>query len=109
MQKLGAGAIGANASPAIKAFGDFMGLIQASTRPRRESLPRFSDQALSGLSMPVLAFLGAKDAMLDSYGTRARLTTKVPQADIRWLPDSGHFLVGHGAEIGAFLSKALLP
>jgi pimeloyl-ACP methyl ester carboxylesterase len=109
MQKLGAGAIDTSASPAIKAFGDFMGLIQASTRPRREPLPRFSDLALSGLSMPVLAFLGAKDAMLDSYGTRARLTTKVPHADIRWLPDSGHFLVGHGTAIGAFLAKALLP
>ena len=109
MRKLGAGAITEDPSPAVQAFGAFMDLIQANFRPRRDPLPRFSDAALRGLDMPVLAILGAKDAMLDSFGTRDRLTANIPTADIRWLPEAGHFLVGHGAEIDAFLAKALLP
>jgi pimeloyl-ACP methyl ester carboxylesterase len=109
LRKLGAGAVSENASPAVQAFGAFMRLIQTSVRPRREPLPRFSDAAMAGLRIPLLAILGARDAILDSEGTRRRLTAKVAQADIRWLPQAGHFLVGHGATIDAFLAKALLP
>jgi pimeloyl-ACP methyl ester carboxylesterase len=109
MRRLGAGAADGNASPAARAFSAFMRLIQAHALPRRDALPRFSDQALGRLAMPVLAILGAKDAMLDSYGTRARLAANVPHADIRWLPEAGHFLIGHGGEIDAFLAQALLP
>jgi pimeloyl-ACP methyl ester carboxylesterase len=108
MRKLGAGAITADASPAIKAFGDFMSLTSSSFRPRREALPRFSDTALGGLTMPLLAILGAQDAMISSDETRARLARTVPHADVRWLPDAGHFLFGHAAAIDAHLKKALL-
>ncbi|MGZ6039316.1 MAG: alpha/beta fold hydrolase [Phenylobacterium sp.] len=107
MQRLGGGAMTADASPAAAAFGAFMGQIQASFRPRRERLPRFSDAALQGLSMPVLAILGGKDAILDMAEARGRLSANVAQADIRWLPGAGHFLVGFGGEIDAFLQKAL--
>jgi pimeloyl-ACP methyl ester carboxylesterase len=86
-----------------------MALIQANFRPRREPLPRFGDAALQTLRQPVLAILGGKDAILDMPQTRRRLAAHVPQADIRWLPDAGHFLVGHGAQIDAFLTKALAP
>lgn len=109
LRKLGAPALPADAPPALKAFAAFMGLIAASFRPRTESLPRFSDKALQGLRMPVLAILGARDAMLDSFGTRERLADNVAQANIRWLPEAGHFLAGQGAEIDGFLAKALLP
>ncbi|HZZ33738.1 MAG TPA: alpha/beta hydrolase [Phenylobacterium sp.] len=109
LKKLGGLALTEGASPAAKAFGDFMRLIQASTRPRRDSLPRFSDEALSQLKQPLLAILGGKDAILDSAGTRARLTQNVSQADIRWRPDEGHFLFGQGPVIEAFLRQALAP
>jgi pimeloyl-ACP methyl ester carboxylesterase len=109
MRRLGASAPPADAPPAHKAFADFMALIGASFRPRTQPLPRFSDVALQSLDIPVLAVLGAKDALLDSFETRKRLAAHVPQADIRWLPDAGHFLVGHGGAIDAFLAKALLP
>ena len=108
LRKLGAGAVTQESSPAVQAFADFIRLIQTSARPRRDALPRFSDAGLGRLTMPILAILGAKDAMLDSYGTRERLTANVPQADIRWLPEAGHFLVGHGQAIDAFLAQALL-
>ena len=107
MRRLGGGSP-PPVSPAAQAFGAFMGLIFANFRPRTERLPRVSDDALSGLSMPVLAILGGRDAMIDSAGTRERLAAHVPHADIRWLPGAGHILMAHGAEIDAFLAKALL-
>jgi pimeloyl-ACP methyl ester carboxylesterase len=109
MRRLGAGAISDGASPAIKAFAGFMDLIQANFRPRTRALPRFADEALRRLAMPVLAILGGKDAMLDSAGTRRRLAANVPHAEIRWLPDDGHFLFGHAQTIDAFLRQALAP
>jgi pimeloyl-ACP methyl ester carboxylesterase len=97
-----------DAPPALKAFLDFNTEIHAHFRPRRERLPRFSDAALRRLTMPVLAILGGRDAFIDAPGTRERLAANLPKADIRWLPEASHFLVGHTAEIDAFLQKALL-
>jgi pimeloyl-ACP methyl ester carboxylesterase len=97
----------ADPPPALKAFLDFNAEIHAHFRPRRERLPRFSDAALQRLSMPVLAILGGRDAFIDAPGTRARLAANVAQADIRWLPEASHFLMGHTAEIDAFLTQAV--
>ena len=110
LKRLGSDAVtrAAAASPAAQAFGAFIGLIRDNFRPRREPLPRFTDAALRGLTMPLLAIMGGKDAILDMHEARARLSAQVAQAEIRWLPEAGHFLIGHGAEIDAFLAKALL-
>ena len=91
----------------VKAFGEYMQLVTASTRPRTERLPQFSDAALSGLTMPLLAILAGRDVFIDSPGTRARLERLVPHAQIDWLPEAGHMLVGHGARIDAFFGQAL--
>jgi pimeloyl-ACP methyl ester carboxylesterase len=58
--------------------------------------------------MPVLCVLGAQDAMIDSAGTRDRLVCNAPNAEIRWLPDAGHFLRSQTAPIAAFLEGALV-
>jgi pimeloyl-ACP methyl ester carboxylesterase len=100
---------GGEAPPLLKAFLQFNADIHAHFRPRRERLPRFSDAALQRLSMPVMAILGGRDAFIDSPGTRDRLAANVPHADIRWLPEASHFLIGHTAEIDAFLTKAVAP
>jgi pimeloyl-ACP methyl ester carboxylesterase len=94
-------------SPAAKAFGDFMELIFANYRPRTERLPPFDDPALQRLGMPVLTILGAKDVFIDSAGTRARIAANAPHAEIVWLPEGGHLLIGHTATIDGFLGKAL--
>ena len=72
-------------------------------------MPRFSDAALAQLTMPVLAILGGRDAFIDSPGTRERLAARAPHADIRYLPDASHFLMGHTADIDAFLRRELAP
>lgn len=91
-------------TPAARDFAAMMELIFAGFRPRRETLPVFDAAALGRLTMPVLAILGGRDAMLDSAGTRDRLVRHAPDVEIAWLPDAGHLLSGHGDRIAAFLN-----
>lgn len=93
--------------PAFKAFGDFMDLIFQNYRPRTETLPGFSDAELQRLTMPLLAILGARDVMIDSAGTRDRLVRNLAGAEIVWLPEGGHLLIGHADTIDRFLGAAL--
>lgn len=109
MQIVGAPQPDPDAPPAAKAFAAFMADIHREFIVRRERLPRFSDAALRRLTMPLMAILGGRDAFIDSPGTRARLTANIPHADIRWLPQASHFLIGHTAEIDGFLTRALRP
>ncbi len=97
------------ATPAMVAFAAFNDVVHANFKVRRERLPGFSDAALQRLTMPVLTILGGRDVFIDSPRTRDRLAANIPHADIRYLPEASHFLMGHTAEIDAFLGKALLP
>jgi pimeloyl-ACP methyl ester carboxylesterase len=90
--------------PADELVEYFM-LIHRNFRPRRELLPRFGDDALRGLAVPVLAVVGGRDAMLDSDGTRRRLERTVSQATIRLLPDAGHVLLGQTGAVLEFLQR----
>jgi pimeloyl-ACP methyl ester carboxylesterase len=108
MQRLAGDTPPAEVSPQLQAFGAFMDLIFRTFRPRTEVLPKFADAELQRLTMPVLAILGAKDVMIDSAGTRDRLARHVVEAEIRWLPEAGHLLVGQTDAIDGFLGKALL-
>ena len=42
--------------------------------------------------MPVLAIVGARDAMIDSADTARRLEHAVPHATVCVLPEVGHFI-----------------
>ncbi|HEV2532053.1 alpha/beta fold hydrolase [Phenylobacterium sp.] len=88
--------------PAIAAY---LRLIHTHFIPRRDPLRRFSDRQLATLRMPVLMFVGAKDTLLDSAGSRRRLARACPQARIVWLPEAGHFLGGFTEEILGFLGE----
>ena len=106
MARMGGGPPPRDIPEPVRAFGEFMGQIQASFRPRTERLPRFDDAALGRLSMPVLAILGGRDVMIDSAGTRERLEARVPRAEVVWLPKAGHILIGHAETIQRFLVAA---
>jgi len=97
------GAAGAgDTPPAVMAY---LRLIFTHFRPRRDPLPRFAPRQLAGLRMPILMVLGAKDTLLDSEGSRRRLSRAAPHARIVWLPDAGHFLGGLTAPILEFLRE----
>ncbi|KOX15768.1 alpha/beta fold hydrolase [Nocardiopsis sp. NRRL B-16309] len=76
----------------------------ARFRPRTERLPRFGDQALGALTMPVLAIVGDRDLMFDSAESAARLHACVPHAQVRVLPGTGHAILGQGEAIAEFLT-----
>jgi pimeloyl-ACP methyl ester carboxylesterase len=85
---------------------DYFLLIHRHFRPRRDVLPRFSDDALRNLAVPVLAIVGGRDAMLDSHGTRRRLVRNQPRATVALLPDAGHVLLGQTGSVLGYLRQA---
>ncbi|MFG3435987.1 alpha/beta fold hydrolase [Nonomuraea sp. NPDC047897] len=71
--------------------------------PRREKLPVFPDDALRGLSMPVLVIVGDRDAMFDSRQTARRVRECVSRSTVNVLPGVGHAIFGQTEPIAAFL------
>lgn len=93
----------ADVSPGIRQFWDYFALIQKNVRPRRDRLPVFTEEALSKLKMPVLAIVGAKDALFDSFETRIRIEA-LPQGKTLFYTDRGHFIADQGEVIHRFLA-----
>ena len=92
-------------SPMINEIGDFISLVFTHFRPRTGKLPIFSDKALGALTMPVMAVVGAKDALLNSQQTKSRLERNLRNADVRLLPDAGHLIRDQTKPISAFLMR----
>jgi pimeloyl-ACP methyl ester carboxylesterase len=82
-------------------LSEYIMLIDAHFRPRLVKLPIFSVNRLKRLTMPVLAVVGGKDVLLDSAETRR--TLERIGADVRYLPEAGHFIPGQTAAIIDFL------
>jgi pimeloyl-ACP methyl ester carboxylesterase len=100
-----AGPVPKDAPPLPPAVTEFLAAIFTNFRTRREQVPVIGDAALQRLTMPVLAILGGKDAMVDTPGTRRRLEASVPSAQIAWLPEQGHVLRDQAARIDGFLRR----
>jgi pimeloyl-ACP methyl ester carboxylesterase len=94
-------------SSEARAVVDLMGLISKHFRQNFAKVTRFSDAALSRLTMPVLAIVGGQDPMLDSRETRDRLEAHAANVQVRYLPDVGHAVVGQTAPILEFLTRAV--
>ena len=82
----------------------FMNLIMTEFRPRIGALPLFTDDELSGLTMPVLLILGARDPIVDSVRTALRMGRLLPRLKVSILPDTGHVLVGLAGDIAPFMT-----
>jgi pimeloyl-ACP methyl ester carboxylesterase len=63
----------------------------------------FDDAVLRALTMPVLAVLGGRDAMIDSHDSARRLAALVPHADVRIEPEAGHLVVGQAETVLGFV------
>jgi pimeloyl-ACP methyl ester carboxylesterase len=103
------GRIPANVPKAHQAFADFIALIFEHLRPRTRRHPVFSDDALRRLAsfqLPVMAILGGKDVIFDSAAIKQRLDRVLPHADVRYLPEAGHFIPGQTGPILEFLCGA---
>lgn len=76
---------GAATSGAAAEYGEFALMVHEHFRPRRVSLPIFTDEQLEKLDL--LVIVGGRDRMLDSHETKRRL----PEATVL-LPEAGHIL-----------------
>jgi pimeloyl-ACP methyl ester carboxylesterase len=96
---------------AVRPLMELMGLIGRQYRPRVVQIPVIFDAALAALRMPLLAIVGGKDVLIDSFETQERLTRLAPHAEMVFLPEGRHFLPGQTARISAFLTAdaALQP
>jgi pimeloyl-ACP methyl ester carboxylesterase len=94
-----------DASPAMRQMSEFVSLIFANFRPRRDTLPAFSDEALQRLAMPLFVILGGRDVLLDTRETRRRFERNVKQAGIRFIPDAGHLIHDQTLPILEFLVR----
>lgn len=75
-------------------------------KPRTEVLPVFGDAQLAGLPMPVMLVVGGRDVMLDSDDSRRRVQAALPAAQILYLPEVGHVILGQTGPILDFLRRA---
>lgn len=72
---------------------DFQTSIGKHFNTRKEPVPLFTDDELRKLNMPVIVFVGAKDIILRSEETKARLNRVCPDVIVNLLPEAGHSLV----------------
>ena len=84
---------------------DFVLLIHKHFRARREPVPVLSDEDLAGLTMPVLAIVGGRDALLDSADTQRRLSRHAPDATVIFIPRAGHLLPNQADRVARFLTN----
>jgi pimeloyl-ACP methyl ester carboxylesterase len=94
--------LGTNPPPAIT---EFALLIHKHFRARREAIPVLSDEALAGLTMPLLAIVGGRDALLDSADTQRRLSQHAPRATVILIPRAGHLLPNQADHVARFLTE----
>ena len=95
----------ADAPPPVKAFMDFIALIHEHFRPRMVKLPLFSDEALGRLKMPVLAIVGGRDVLFDYSQTKQRVERLARGAEVLYLPEAGHMIVGQMPKVIEFLTR----
>jgi pimeloyl-ACP methyl ester carboxylesterase len=90
-------------------MAEFVLLIHKEFRARREVVPLLADAALAALTMPVLAIVGGRDALLDSAGTQRRLSQHAPGATVILLPEAGHLLPSQADHVARFLTAGVAP
>ncbi|WP_067829512.1 alpha/beta fold hydrolase [Nocardia inohanensis] len=99
-----AGVVTGLTGPELESILDDVVLTFEHFKPRTERLPRFTDDQLASLSMPVLAIVGDRDVMFDSAETARRITKFVPNHTMRVLPGVGHAVLGQTETVLEFLT-----
>ncbi|MFD6222006.1 alpha/beta fold hydrolase [Nocardia asteroides] len=99
MARAGLGIDGPDAEPIL----DDVELTFRHFRARSVRLPRFADERLRTVDIPVLVLAGDRDALFDSAQTAERTRAAFPRAQIHLLPGVGHAVLGQTARIREFL------
>ncbi|MCG8541354.1 MAG: alpha/beta hydrolase [Clostridia bacterium] len=82
----------------------FCNLIMKHYNPRMGSLPVFTDQELSRLTMPTLYIGGEDDALLPSKKIADRIDKLLPQSNTMVLQNTGHVLINVVDYVISFLA-----
>lgn len=93
----------------IRPVAELMEIIGRAIKPRVVNIPRLTDEQLRRLSMPILAIVGGRDALLDSADTRARLQRTAARAEVCFIEDGYHFLPDQAPRIMDFLERNVQP
>ena len=101
---LGRAASPDHSPPAVREFVSLVSLTYEHFRVRKTKLPIFSNTQLETLDVPMIAFLGGRDVLLDTETARQRLEAHTT-ADVRWLPDAPHFIGGQASALMDFLRR----
>jgi pimeloyl-ACP methyl ester carboxylesterase len=91
----------------LEVISGLMNSIGRAIKPRAINIPQLSDAALEALAMPLLTIVGGRDALIDSYDTRARLKRHVPHAQICFVEEGYHFLPDQSQRLFDFLVCSL--
>lgn len=91
----------------LRVIGGLMDTIGRSIKPRVVKIPQLADDQLGRLKMPILAIIGGRDVLLDSYDTRARLERAAPHAEIYFIEDGYHFLQDQAPRVMDFLERSV--
>jgi pimeloyl-ACP methyl ester carboxylesterase len=109
MRSMVFGPVPANVPEAARPLADLMELIGRAIRPRVVRIPLCSDEALRALPMPMLAIMGGKDVLIDTWQARARLERLAPHAEISFIEEGYHFLPGQAPRVMDFLEGHCAP
>ncbi|MFE1591256.1 alpha/beta fold hydrolase [Nocardia sp. NPDC058705] len=82
---------------------DDVELTFAHFTPRPAALPRFRDEQLRKVDIPVLVIVGDRDAMFDSARTAQRARGAFPRGEVRVLPGVGHGLLNQTVAVRDFV------
>ncbi len=74
-------------------------------KPRTGTMPLFSDQLLSKLTMPILMLFGDCDQLIPAKKSIQRLSQFAQQAKIELLPAIGHLIVNQADRVIKFLKN----
>lgn len=90
----------------LEAISGLMDSIGRAIKPRAIKIPQLSNAALEAFAMPILAIAGGRDALIDSYDTRARLKQHVPHAEVCFIEEGYHFLPDQSQRVFDFLVRS---
>jgi len=94
---------------AFEPIAELMNTLPRAIKPRVVRIPRLTDAQLRELTVPVLAIIGGRDALLDSRDTRARLQLAVQHAEICFIENGYHFLPDQASRVMDFLERSAAP